>query len=179
MIKLKITFYLFLFSIIISCNNKPTLSPEIRYKKAKEFCMEFNDMSFDKLIEWNIYQRWNSLFIFSYKKQMSFLIKDNIKDYKIRDMFPNDKPFIEIGNYSEKDFLKFGLTKRDVLDVININYKIGASKIFYVESFKGIVIEKNDFRVMYLLSNKFFDKLPKVYSHIHGNWYYYPDGSDM
>ncbi|MFV8354994.1 hypothetical protein ACNQGB_02265 [Flavobacterium sp. XS1P32] len=174
-IKSKI-FFLLLLGLIIGCRDM-SLSQETQFEKAKEFSKKFNNLPYDKFINWDISQRQDSLFILDYYKENKyiggFLIKEeNGHLIKRKSSESNADVFVKFEDYPEIKFSEIGITKNEVLEIVNLLKKIKASRVSYVNSFDGVLIEKQNFSIIYLLSNKLSNKLPKSYKYIGMNWYY-------
>jgi hypothetical protein len=83
-----------------------------------------------------------------------------------------ENSFVEFSDYPEDKLLIFQLTKKDILEVVNLSNIINASKIIYINSFDGILIERQQTKIMCLLSNDLVNKVPSDYKLISNNWYY-------
>jgi hypothetical protein len=176
MIKLRILSCLILICFSFSCCQKQ-LSNENELENAKNVINEFKDLDLYKFKNWDISQRNDSLFIFDYNKNQKyiggFLIKNSRKDYLIKNKSNGlENSFVEFSDYPEDKLLIFQLTKKDILEVVNLSNKINASKIIYINSFDGILIERQQTKIMCLLSNDLVNKVPSDYKLISNNWYY-------
>ncbi len=173
MIKLKILTCIIFINFSIGCNERQ--SKENNFEVAKNAIEGFKGISFNIFKNWNISTRDNSIFVFDFieaKNYFGFLIKKDNNEFLIKDKSPLGNKFFKIADYSEIEANKLGLSKDKIYDVVKAFNKTNCSDIFYIESFDGVLIKKDNIEIMYLLSKKKIEEVPKDYIKIDENWYF-------
>jgi len=173
--KVKI-YFLLLLSINCACIDKRA-SQEKQYAKAKNFSEKFNNLPYYLLKNWEISQRQDSLYIFDHYNDSKyiggFLIKiESGLFIKAKSNELNSANFLKFQDYPEAKLSDIRATKKEILEIINILKNVEPSKISYINSLEILLIEKQKFSIVYLLSSKHSNDLPKSYKKISKNWYY-------
>jgi len=126
----------------------------------------------------NIYPRENEeIYIYDYfanNIKERFIFKINGSSYIISWIFPlTDKGFKPLDLFDSKKLESLNISKMSIKENLDIFMHNKIQSVIYNEDFNGVIVTVNQLTFMNLLSTQNLKKVPKGYTQLSPNWFYF------